>query len=224
VTAPVETRVLDDPAAAAAELIAEAARAGGHVALSGGSTVGPAYHRAAQLAPDWSAVEVWLGDERAVPPDDERSNYRTVRETLLDLLEAPPAGVHRVEGERGAVEAAQRYHEALEGVTLDFALNGIGPDGHTASLFPNADALDEIELRAVATEAGLEPFVARVTMTRPVFEATGVLVFLATGAAKAAAVRRAFAEEPSPATPASLVRGRRTVALLDRAAALQLDA
>jgi 6-phosphogluconolactonase len=223
VTSPVEIRVLDDPAAAAAELIAEAARAGGQVALAGGSTVGPAYRRAAQLAPDWSAVEVWLGDERAVPPDDERSNYRTVRETLLDLLESPPAGVHRVEGERGAVEAARRYDEALEGVTLDLALNGIGPDGHTASLFPNADALDEQDRRAVATEAGLEPFVARVTMTRPLFEAAGVLVYLATGVAKARAVRRAFAEEPSPATPASLVRGRRTVALLDRAAAQQLD-
>jgi 6-phosphogluconolactonase len=224
VTAAVEIRVLDDPAAAAAELIADAARAGGHVALAGGSTVGPAYRRAAELAPDWSSVEVWLGDERAVPPDDDRSNYRTIRQSLLERLGSPPAAVHRVEGELGAAEAARRYDQALEGVTLDLALNGIGADGHTASLFPDSPALDELELRAVATEAGLEPFVARVTMTRPVFASTELLVFLATGAAKAAAVRRAFGEEPSPATPASLVRGRRTVALLDRAAALELDA
>ena len=73
-----------------AELLAEAAGAGGHVALAGGTTVGKAYRTAAALGPDWSAVEVWWGDERAVPPDDERS-FRLVRETLLDHLEAPPA-------------------------------------------------------------------------------------------------------------------------------------
>jgi 6-phosphogluconolactonase len=218
----VEVRVLDDPSAAAAELLAEAARAGGDVALSGGSTVGVAYRAAAALHPDWRSVEVWWGDERAVPPDDERSNYRLVRETLLDALEAPPAAVHRVEGELGAVEAARRYDEALAGVTLDLSLNGIGPDGHTASLFPHSPALEERERRAVAAEPGLEPFVARVTMTPPVFAATELLVYLVTGAAKAEAVRRAFAEEPSPATPATLVRGRRTIVLLDQAAALRL--
>lgn len=220
--AEVEIRVLDEPAAAAAELLAETAAAGGHVALSGGSTVGNAYRTAAALAPDWGAVEVWWGDERAAPPDDERSNYRLVRETLLDLLETPPAAVHRIEGELGAVEAARRYDEALAGVTLDLAVNGIGADGHTASLFPHAPALGERERRAVAAEPGLEPFVARVTLTPPVFAAAGLLVYLVTGAAKAEAVRRAFAEEPSPATPASLVRGRTTIALLDRAAALRL--
>ena len=200
----------------------EAARAGGHVALSGGSTVGRAYRAAAALAPDWSSVDVWWGDDRAVPPDDERSNYRLVRETLLDLLEVAPAAVHRVEGERGAAEAARRYDEALTDVVLDLALNGIGPDGHTASLFPHAPALDEFERRAVAAEAGWEPFVARVTMTPPVFAAARTLVYFVTGAAKAEAVRRAFAAEPSPATTASLVRGRRTIALLDRAAATKL--
>jgi 6-phosphogluconolactonase len=220
--ADLELRVLDDPSTAAAELLAEAARAGGHVALAGGSTVGAAYRTTAALAPDWSGLEVWWGDERAVPPDDERSNYRLVRETLLDLLETPPAAVHRVEGELGAAEAARRYDEALENVTLDLALNGIGPDGHTASLFPHAPALDERERRAVAAEPGLEPFVARVTLTPPVFDAAALLVYLVTGAAKAEAVQRAFAEEPSPATPASLVRGRRTIALLDRAAAIRL--
>jgi 6-phosphogluconolactonase len=218
----VEIRVLDEPAAAAAELLAEAARAGGHVALSGGSTVGHAYLTTAALAPDWGAVEVWWGDERVVPLDDERSNYRLVRETLLDLLETPPAAVHRVECELGAVAAARRYDEALDGVMLDLALNGIGADGHTASLFPHAPALDERERRAVAAEAGLDPFVARVTLTPPVFGATGLLVYLVTGASKAEAVRRAFCDKPSPATPASLVRGRRTIALLDHAAALRL--
>jgi 6-phosphogluconolactonase len=107
-------------------------------------------------------------------------------------------------------------------VTLAFALLGIGPDGHTASLFPNAPALEERERRAVAVEAGLEPFVERVTMTVPVLAAAETVLYLATGDGKANAVARAFSEPPSPATPASLVRGRRTVALLDRAAASRL--
>jgi 6-phosphogluconolactonase len=75
------------------------------------------------------------------------------------------------------------------------------------------------ERRAVAAEAGLEPFVPRVTLTPPIFAQARLLVYLVTGEEKATAVRRAFAEEPSPATPASLVRGKETIALLDAAAA-----
>ena len=105
-------------------------------------------------------------------------------------------------------------------MTLDLALNGIGADGHTASLFPNSPALDERERRAVAAEPGLEPFVERVTLTPAVFAATRLLVYLVTGESKAEAVGRAFAEEPSPETPASLIRGVETIAILDAAAAV----
>lgn len=217
----VDLRVVDDPAHAAAELLADAARAGAHIALSGGSSVGPVHETAARLRPRWRDVHVWFGDDRAVPPDDERSNYRLARETLLDALAVPPE-VHRIRGELEPEEAAARYDAELEGVELDLALNGIGPDGHTASLFPNASALDERARRAVAAEAGLEPFVPRVTLTPPVFAAAELLVYLVVGGAKAEAVRRAFADEPSPAVPASLVRGRTTVALLDEAAAALL--
>ena len=153
-----------------------------------------------------------------VPPSDSRSNYRLVRTTLLDSLSRSPE-VHRVRGERPAEEAAALYDEELDGVTLDLALNGIGPDGHTASLFPASPALGERERRAVAVEAALEPFVPRVTMTPRVFAETGVLVYLVTGEAKAPAVKAAFADEPSPATPASGIRGRTTIAILDAAAA-----
>ena len=215
----VEIRVLDDPAGAAAELLAEAARHGARIALSGGSTVGPALERAAELSPDWSEAEVFWGDERAVPPDDERSNYRLARLALLDRLSAGPRVVHRIEGEAGAEAAAARYDALLEGVALDLALNGIGGDGHTASLFPHAPALDETRARAVAAEAQLDPFVPRVTLTPPVFAGTALLVYLVAGESKAEAVRRAFADEPDKGTPASLVRGRRTLALLDPAAA-----
>jgi 6-phosphogluconolactonase len=217
----VDLRVVEDPARAAGQLLAEAAVAGAQIALSGGGTVGGAYDVAARRQPRWRDVNVWFGDERAVPPYDPRSNFRLVRDRLVDRLEAPPE-VHRIHGEKGAEEAAALYDAALEGVTLDFALNGIGTDGHTASLFPNAPALVEQERRAVAAEAGLEPFVPRVTLTPPVF--TGVLVYLVAGESKAEAVRRAFAEEPSPATPASLVRGRTTIALLDPDAASLLPA
>ncbi len=216
---PLDVRVLADPWAAAAELLAETAVAGGQLALSGGTTVARSYELAAALAPDWSGAGVWWGDERCVPPDDARSNYRLAREMLLDRLRAQPAAVHRIAGELEPREAADRYDAELVGVTLDLALNGIGVDGHTASLFPRSPALSERERRAVAAEAGLEPFVPRVTLTPPVFAETKLLVYLVTGAEKAPAVQRAFESPPSHDTPASLVRGRETIALLDPAAA-----
>jgi 6-phosphogluconolactonase len=221
----VDLRVVDtaeEAGEAAAQLVAEAAGSGGHIGLSGGSGPRPAYERAGILCPDWSRVELWWIDDRCVPPADGRSNYRTIRESLLDGLSRPPAEVHRVRGEVDPEEAAAEYDAALDGVTLDLAVMGIGPDGHTASLFPNAPPLDETERRAVAAEAGMEPFVARVTMTRPTLAAARTMVYLATGESKADAVKRTFADEPSPATPASLVRGVRTIAILDRAAATAL--
>jgi 6-phosphogluconolactonase len=211
--------VVENPARLAAGWLIHTASEPGNVALSGGSTVGNAYEIAAELQPEWRQdVHLWFGDERAVPPGDQRSNYRLAQETLLDRLRAQPT-VHRIHGELGAPEAAERYNRELDGVTLDLALNGIGPDGHTASLFPNAPALAERQRKVVAAEAGLEPFVERVTLTAPVFASTPLLVYLVTGESKAEAVRRAFAEEPSPETPASLIRGVETIAILDAAAA-----
>jgi 6-phosphogluconolactonase len=219
----VELVVADDPARAAAAELVTAARDGGHLALAGGSTPRRAYELAAGLEGDWSRADVWWGDERCVPPDDERSNYRLVREALLDRIERRPT-VHRIEAERGPDGAADAYDRDLAGVALDLALLGLGPDGHTASLFPNAPALGERARRAVAAEPGLEPRVPRVTITIPVFENAALVLFLVVGADKAEAVERAFAGAPDRATPASLVRSRRgrTVALLDPAAAARL--
>jgi 6-phosphogluconolactonase len=221
----VDLRIVDSAelaGEAAAVLIAEAAGSGGHIALSGGSSPRPAYERAGILRPDWSRAELWWVDERCVPPADGGSNYRLIRESLLDGLSRPPAEVHRIRGELDPDTAAAEYDAALDGVTLDLAVLGVGPDGHTASLFPNAPALDETRRRAVAAEAGLEPFVPRVTMTRPVLDGARVVVYLAAGEGKANAIERAFADEPSPETPASLVRGIQTIAILDRAAAAGL--
>ena len=214
--------VVDDPARLAAGWLVHTASEPGQIALCGGTTVGRTYEVAAQLLPDWRRdVHVWFGDERAVPPADERSNYRLVEESLFDRLRAQPT-VHRIHGELGAPDAAELYESELDGVTLDLALNGIGADGHTASLFPNAPALDERERRVVAAEAGLEPFVERVTLAPAVFASTRLLVYLVAGESKADAVRRAFVEEPSPETPASLIRGVETIAILDAAAAASL--
>ena len=218
--------VVADEAAAvreAAHRLARAAADGADVALSGGGTVGPAYELAAELQPDWSGATVWWGDDRAVPADDERSNYLLARRTLLDRLERAPAAVHRIRGELGAEAAAAEYDRLLEGVELGLALNGIGADGHTASLFPRAPALAQRRRRAVAAEAGLEPFVPRVTMTPPVFATAAELLYLVVGEAKAEAARRAFAGDRDPSIPASVVRGRSTTAILDHGAASRME-
>jgi 6-phosphogluconolactonase len=205
----------------AGELLAEAARRGGHIALSGGSTPRPAYESAARLAPDWSGVEVWWADERCVPPDDERSNYRLVRESLFDRLDRRPLREHRVLGELAPTEAADAYDVELRDVVFDLALLGIGPDGHTASLFPNDPALDELGRRAAAVP---RPDVDRVTATIPQLNASETVLFLIIGEEKADAVARSFSAPPDPATPAGLVRSApgKTIVLLDRAAAARL--
>ena len=219
--------VCDDAEAAAsraADLLASTAAAGGGVALSGGSTVGAAYERAAELQSDWSRVELWWGDERCVGPDDELSNYRLAREGLLDRLERPPE-VHRIRGELEPEDAARAYERELGETVLDLVLLGVGPDGHVASLFPGSPALDERERRVVAAKPGLEPWVDRVTLTLPALTSGRAVLFLLAGEEKADAARRAFGEEPSPRTPASLVRAREgpTEVVLDRAAARLLE-
>jgi 6-phosphogluconolactonase len=219
--------VADDPEAAAADVarrLAAVAGKGGAVALAGGSTPRRAYELAVALEPDWSRVDAWLGDERCVPPDDARSNLRLVTDSFVVTTSNSPV-VHAVRTELPPIEAAARYDDELTGVVLDLALLGLGPDGHTASLFPNAPTLDEDERLVVAAEPGLDPWVDRVTMTIPSLSAAREVVFLAVGREKADAARRAFAEPPSRTTPASLVRSAtgRTVVVLDRAAAALLE-
>ncbi len=217
----VELVVTPDAEAAAGEaarLLVDAARRGEAIALAGGSTPRRAYELAALEEPNWSRAELWLGDERCVPSDDRRSNARLVREALLERLAVGPRRFHAVRTELPPDEAAATYAAELDGAVLGLALLGIGPDGHTASLFPHAPSL-QADALVVAAAPGVEPFVERVTLTGRAFAPAALVVFLAVGAGKAEPVRRAFAEPPSPATPASLVRGRRTVAILDRAAA-----
>jgi 6-phosphogluconolactonase len=195
------------------------------VVLTGGSTPKMAYERAAELAPDWSRVEVWWGDERCVPPGDERSNYRLAKVSLLDGLQAAPAKVHRMRGELGREQGATLYEQELGSLErFDFVLLGLGPDGHVASLFPLQPTLDVTERKAIGAEAHLEPFVDRITLTLPMLRAAREIVFLVTGDGKADAAVRAFDGEPSRETPGSLVRAIRgvTTAVLDSAAAARV--
>ena len=205
------------------ELVA-GARAGLAIVLTGGDSPGRAYELAAEREPDWSAAALWWGDERCVPPADERSNFRLARERLLDALSAQPREIHRIRGELGAKAAAAEYDAALDGVRLDFILLGLGPDGHAASLYPNQPTLEERSRRAVPAEAKLEPFVDRVTMTLPVLCSAPEVVFIVTGESKADAVERAFAQPPGPSTPASLIRSAqgRTRLLADAKATARL--
>jgi 6-phosphogluconolactonase len=216
----VEIIVSEQPAQVVAERLAEAARGGGHVVLTGGRSPGAAYELAAQLEPDWTSAELWWGDERCVPPDDEQSNYALAKGTLLDRVQL--GKVHRIRGELGRDAGAELYEQELGSLErFDLVLLGLGPDGHVASLFPGEPTLDETERKVVGAEAKLEPYVDRITLTLPMLRRARQVLFLVTGEEKAEAAKRAFAGEPSRATPGSLVRATRgeTTAVLDAAAA-----
>jgi 6-phosphogluconolactonase len=213
-------QVSDDPAGAAAAVLAEAS---GHLCVTGGSTPKAAYDRVAAERDDWSGVDFWFTDERCVPPDHEHSNFRMVDEALLGR--AGGATVHRMKGELGPAEGAadhEREYEAAGRPAFDLILLGIGPDAHICSLFPGADALGEREKAVVGVETpGMAPLVSRITFTLPVVNSARRIVFLVTGEEKADAVARAFSGRRDPMAPASLVEGEVTV-LLDEGAAGRL--
>jgi 6-phosphogluconolactonase len=215
--------VAEQPAQVVAERLAGAARMGGHVVLTGGSSPKHAYELAAGLEHDWTGVEFWGGDERCVPENDERSNYGMAKAALLDRVRT--GSVHRMRGELGRDEGARLYEQELGALErFDLVLLGLGPDGHVASLYPEQETLDETTRKAVGAEAKLEPFVDRITLTLPMLCHANEVLFLVTGADKADAAWAAFAAEPSRATPGSLVRAvdGRTTAVLDAAAAARL--
>jgi 6-phosphogluconolactonase len=222
---PPELDIVADPAAALAVVLADQAARGGSIVLTGGTSVAEAYERAAALEPDWGRVTLWWGDERCVPPVDERSNYRLAKEALLDRLETPPAEVHRIRGEIEPAAAADELDAALAGVKLDLLLLGLGSDGHMASLFAGSPQLEVLDRRATWGPAGLEPFVDRVTMTLPTIHSAGQIVFIVAGEEKAEVVARVFGREPSHEIPASLARlGEVDIKVfLDPPAASKLD-
>lgn len=186
------------------------------VALSGGSTPGALYRLLAEPPYreqiPWEAVHLFWGDERCVPPSDPGSNYRLAHETLLAHVPIPPQNVHRVRGELEPEAAARAYERELQDffcgpkTRFDLILLGLGSDGHTASLFPASQALDETERPALAVEAVYEDRPAlRVTLTLPVLNSARQVWFLVTGGGKAGIVQ-AVLKGPPGRFPAQRIR------------------
>ena len=197
-----------------AELIGAArdTRGQAHVALAGGSTPRAAYAQLGSLVGDWGGVHLWFGDERCVGPDDDDANVRMVRESL----HAPGAVEHRILGELGPDEAAARYSDELGATVLDVALLGLGPDGHTASLFPGNPALDARGV-AVGVRDAPKPPPERVSLTLSKLNSARALLLLTSGAEKREALERVLAGA-DPATPASLLDRVKLEVIADEAA------
>lgn len=165
------------------------------LALSGGGTPRPIYARLATADYrgrfDWSRVHIWFGDERCVPPDDERSNFRMAREALLDHIALPPDNLHRIRGEDDPSQAALAYEQQLQRTfrsalppAFDLICLGMGDNGHTASLFPGTAALRE-QVRWVVPQYVEVMTTWRVTFTTAVINAARHVAFLVEGAGKA---------------------------------------
>jgi 6-phosphogluconolactonase len=168
------------------------------IALSGGNTPKRTYQLLVDAHSDeihWSRTDVFFGDERFVPPDDPRSNYKMAREALLDRAPISSEHVYPIPTNTATVDDAALAYEATlkragsspnAGFTLDLVLLGIGPDGHTASLFPGVPAVGETTrwTRAVDAPTEVQPAVPRVTVTLPFLNAARNVVFLIAGADK----------------------------------------
>ena len=214
-----DIQVEENPAATVADLLVEAAAAGGQLVLTGGSTPKLAYETAARAGADWSRATVWFSDERCVPPDDGLSNFRMANDALLGRLDkSVRPSVQRMEGEVGPQAGAASY-EAL-------VREHLGPDAHCASLFPGKPEVEERRRLVTGVElAGMEPQVPRISLTLPALTGARKVVFLVTGADKAQAVKRAFGDPPDLSSPAAHVRPRagELLVLLDPAAAKELS-
>jgi 6-phosphogluconolactonase len=200
-----------------------------HLSLAGGATPRATYERLTTLVDDWQGVELWLGDERLVPPDDPESNYRLVAETLLRgaraVAHAVPTGGSAEEAASAyASEIRQRVPAGPDGLPwFDLVLLGLGEDGHTASLFPHAPALAVRGEVCVAVHEAPKPPPDRVSLTLDVLRAARSTLILAVGDDKAEAVA-ATVSGPDPGVPASLLADGPLELIVDRAAARELAA
>lgn len=160
------------------------------VALSGGSTPKALYQLLAesfQTQVPWSRTHFFWSDERHVPPDHPDSNYRMTNEAMLSHVPVPEGNVHRIHGENpDAAEAAREYEQTVQ--QLDLILLGLGPDGHTASIFPGSEVLHETA-RLVAAPWVEKLNTYRITMTLPLLNSGASVLFLVSGAEKAEIVK-----------------------------------
>ena len=215
-----ELSLYDDLAAlarAAAEEIASVAEAAiaseGRftIALSGGSTPRPVYRLLAEEPYRdrirWDRVHVFWGDERHVPPDHPESNFGMAHDELLSKVPLPADNIHRVRAEKPDAERAAREYEWTlrsafnldEGQVprFDLVLMGLGPDGHTASLFPGSDAVRERTRLVVAPWVSAQSSF-RITMTLPVFNRAACALFVVSGEEKAEALRSVLEGDLQP--------------------------
>ena len=209
-----DLRVVDDVPAAFADLVvAEAPRS---IAFSGGSTARESYEQLAARgdAVAWPDVDVWFGDDRWVPVDHPESNEGMTRAVLLDHV--PVRAVHSMRGAGDTVyDAAAAYDaEVAAAPPIDLVHLGLGPDGHTASLFPGSAALAVDDRFVVPNADDLHPH-ARLTFTFPALARSHLVVFTVAGGDKRDALARVRAGEDLPATH---VDAERVVWLVDPAA------
>jgi 6-phosphogluconolactonase len=237
-----EIKVLPDPAAVAAEGAERFVRAvtksiADHgrfsVALSGGHTPEAMFKLLASEPykgrVDWAMVEIFFGDERCVPPDSDQSNYRMANESLLKKVPIPGDNIYRIRGEIDPNEAATEYGQILQEKFgeggLDLVMLGMGPDGHTASLFPGTAAVRETKHRCVANY--VEKMKSwRVTLTAPFINRSKDVMFLVVGADKAAKVSEILEGPPNPdLLPSQMIQpvNGSVVWLMDAAAAGMTD-
>jgi 6-phosphogluconolactonase len=232
------TRIADEAAHRIVRIATDAVGARGRfmVALAGGATPRATYAQLS-LPPfveqmPWEQTWVFFGDERAVPPEHPESNYRMASDTLLAKVPVPAAQVFRMQGEAEDLDAAAVDYARLlatafgtrrgEVPRFDLVLLGIGIDGHVASLFPGSPVVKEIFRPVVAVHAAAAAIPDRLTLTLPVLTNAAHVLFLASGAEKARAVKAALAD--GALLPASMVvpADGRLEWILDRAAASRL--
>jgi 6-phosphogluconolactonase len=199
------------------------------VALSGGSTPKRMFEMLVGQSVPWDGIQFFWSDERHVPPDDPESNYRMANEALLSRVPVLAENVHRIHGENpDAAEAAADYENTIIAVTkqllprLDLIFLGLGTDGHTASIFPGSEVLQETK-RLVAAPY-VEKFAShRITMTLPLLNNAASVVFLVSGAEKAQIVKEVLEGENNyPAQAVKPTHGE-LIWMLDKDAAAYLS-
>ncbi len=186
-----------------------AQRARFRIVLAGGGTPRNVYRKLVGLRTDWSRWEVYFGDERCVPANDDERNDRMASATLLDHVPIPASAVHRIPAERGAMDAARDYERTLADVDMfDLVLLGLGEDGHTASLFPGherGDASGSPDVLAVFDAPKPPP--ERVSMSAARLSRARAALFLVAGESKCDAVRRWRAGGDIPAASIRALEG-----------------
>jgi len=183
-----------------------------HIAVAGGSTPQRAYELLGRMQGSWEHVHLWLGDERCVPADHEDANQRMIAASLLSQLRAEEGPhLHPVRGELGPEDAAWLYGTELVAVmgeqpVFDLVLLGLGPDGHTASLFPGHPAAGASHAPVIGVRDSPKPPPERITLTLPVLARARYTLLLATGEEKREALGRVLAGDPA-VPPARLGAG-----------------